>query len=439
MGSATRATERDIALGALHDEQFLSNLSEANLDHTDFEKPVFGWVVNATTNFWRNPSYGRRKITKQILERILLRDKTVTEEQKRKFLRSIQVLYKKIPDNPNFSLDQIETFIKTRRFVQHMSDAADVIESGDIDNAIDKMSSYLLTLKTKGTRDWEVKDWKDGFESRMLERKRVRDNPDLSKRLRFGIKELDLLLPRGLKAGEFGSISAKTGKGKSIFCNHVGFHGMLQNFGVTHIITENEFEQIEGRYDARATSLDYNDLMDYNFSGENKKYLKQARRIFDMLRDITDKKLKIVKCIPNKTNILSIMQIINFLERTEGHKTELLLIDSPELMIPLSSFKEYRLQKAAVYWEIKSFLLEQGIIGFGTSQLKADSEDAPVPEDMSEAYDKARLLDLMLILIRTMKQHLMGEASIGIAKTRDNDNTGAVITLNPDLKRMWIA
>jgi len=439
--SLIRSAERDLVLGVLHDEAFLAKAAESSdISSEDFDKPVFGWAFENAINFWKNPAYGRRKITKNILERMVNRDRTLDDDDKAKYLRSISVLYKRRAENPDYSMEQINEFVKTKKFVKHMNSAADIIEgSGKIDDAIDLMNSFLFTMQLRGEKDWEAHDWKDGFEERMQRRKHERDNPDTAKRLKFGIRELDLLLPRGLKPGEFGSIAAKTGKGKSIFCNHVGFHGLLQGFNVTHIITENEFSQIEGRYDARATSVEYNDLMDYNFSGENKHMLRQAKRMFDMLRDATDCKLKIVKCIPNKTNVTTIINIINTLERKEGHKTDLLLIDSPDLMMPVTQFKEYRLQRAAVYWELKSYLLESLIIGFATSQLKADSEDTPSPEDVAEAYDKARLLDLLLFLIRTMKQHLLGEASIGIAKTRDNDNMGAVVPLKPDLKRMWIA
>ena len=96
------------------------------------------------------------------------------------------------------------------------------------------------------------------------------------------------------------------------------------------------------------------------------------------------------------------------------------------------------MQKASVYWELKSLLLEKDIVGFVTSQLRSTADDAPTPEDMSESYDKARLLDYMITLSRSERQKIEDKASLRIVKSRDSENDGSSIELNPDFSCMMM-
>jgi len=438
-------SERDVILGILHNEEFLSAAAESSLTEKDFDKKLFGWVYQSSVDFWRNQDYGNKKPTYNNLVQLARNDIRLDKETADKYIRIIKILCNKKPDNPNFSLQQIEKFSKTKKFIDGLEKAAEIIDNKkDINEAINMMNDYLIHINNSDNKDIEISDWLSSFEERqeirklrMIEQKSKNKNKKY-KTLHFGIKKLDEAIPQGIKCGEFGAIGAKTGKGKSIFCVNLGLQALLQNLNVVHIITENMLEQIEGRYDSRLTNVEYNIIQTYDY--KNRKYLlREQEKIFEFLRNSIKSKLKVVKCVPNETNIATIMKVVSDLERKEHIKYDVILIDSPELMRSLSKFNEYRLQKAAVYWEIKSYLMKESRIGFGSCQLvKAADDDVPTPEDMSEAYDKARILDYFLILIRTIKQMLLNEAAIAIAKTRDSAETGMLVPLRTDLKRMWI-
>ena len=429
--------EKDIVLGVCHQDGFLLSLVDSGITTEDFDKPVFGWMVSKSVEYFLK--YNKTP-TENVFKRLVERDSNLEETEAKKYLRSIRTLYKKTPDSPNFSLSELQKFSRKKKFINQLEESAEKIEGNeDIDEVIGYMASSVLQLESMKQKEWEVSDWLDGFEKRQKQRKKDRDNPELSKMFHFGIKMLDAKMRRGLTFGDMGSIAAKTGKGKSIFTIQVGLQGIFQGFNTTHITTENALGQSEGRYDSRATGIPYEQIMAYDYKGNKKSARRQAQQTIDMLRDNIDSKLKIVKCIPNKTNIMTIMDILDRLEKKEGHKTELLIVDSPELMVPLTTFKEYRLQKAAVYWELKSLLLEKKMIGFITSQLTRGSDDGmPTAEDMSEAYDKARLLDLMLVLVRTVKHMLTDEALIWVAKARDFENDGQPIQLHTDFSSMFM-
>jgi len=434
---ADLAAEREIILGVLHSQEFLEKAVESGLHGKDFDKPIFSWIYRKAYAYFRHPEYGGRAPSKKILLRILSNDKYVDDETATRYARLIKALYKRKPDNLDFWFSELNKFTATSKFISHLATAAEAVEGHhNIDSVVDTLANNLQRLQTKKEAEWEESDYLDGFEERQRVRKEEAENPQSTLKLKFGIKELDRQIPRGVTPGMAVSMSAKTGVGKSISCVHVGKQALWQDLNVTHIITENALAQIEGRYDASFTGVMYDMMQMYNYGGKNKRFLIQAERNFHMLRNAVKTRLKIFKCTPNKTNVATLERILDHLEKDEGHETHVLLVDSPELMIPVSRFQEYRLQKAAVYWELKSLLLERKMIGFVTSQLKASTDDHPTPEDMSEAYDKARLLDLMLVLVRTTKQRLTGEASLSIVKARDSNMDGMPITLRPDFSRM---
>ncbi|HEC71990.1 MAG: DnaB-like helicase C-terminal domain-containing protein [Candidatus Thorarchaeota archaeon] len=434
----SKVIEKDIIRGVCKIDGFLPSLVDASVTGADFDKPLFGWVVDKSIEYYAK--YNKHP-TKKVLKRLVERDSELEEQEAKKYLRGIRSLYNRGPDSPHFSLCELQKFSRKKKLISYLENSAEKIEGNeDVDEVINFMTSSMMGLEALKQKEWKVVDWLDGFEDRQALRKFRKKHPELFRTFHFGIKELDAKMRRGMVIGDMGSIAAKTGRGKSIFTIQAGLQGLYQGFNVTHITTENELGQTEGRYDSRATGIPYEQIQMYDFGGSRKASLRQAQQTVDMLRNFVDTRLKIVKCIPNKTNIMTIIDILERLEKREGHKTDLLIVDSPELMIPLTQFKsDYRIQKATVYWELKSLLLERGIIGFVTSQLTRGSDDSmPTAEDMAEAYDKARLLDLMMVLIRTTKHFLSDEAMLWIVKARDFENDGQPITLHTDFSCMFM-
>lgn len=434
--TSSKSSERDIAIGVLTSKDFLSKAAESNLVGKDFDRKVFGWIYDSAVSYWRHPKYGQKLPTKKVFKKLLQRDKELDEETARKYLRTIKVLYRKSSDSPDFSLSQIEDYKRTSKFISQLEKSAELLsERGTVD-AIQSMHDFIMLDDISQSDDILVEDWLDTFEDRQRLRKERKENPHIYKPLRFGIRELDIMMPRGVMPGSIGGIAAQTGIGKSIFCNHMVFHSLLDQLGTTYVVNENDMDQVNGRLDSLATGVPYNDLQLWRFDGENKHYLRQAERMIEALRDSVHNKVKTIKLVPHKHTIADIRREVDRLRRVEGHETQTLIIDSPDLMKPLAQYKEYRLQRAAVFWEIWTYLRETDVRGFVSTQLKAEIEGVPSPEDVAEAYDKARLLDCLLVLIRSKKQRLLDEASIAIAKSRDSAHSGEVIPLRTDMTRM---
>lgn len=436
---ANKIIEKDIIRGVCKTDGFLPILVDASVTGVDFDKPLFGWIIDQSIEYFAK--YNKQP-TKKVLKRLVERDSELEENEAKKYLRGLRSIFDKDPDSPHFSLGELQKFSRRKKLINYLEGTAEKIEGNeDVDEVIQFMTSNMMGLEALKLKEWKIVDWLDEFEDRQVRRKYQKEHPELFRTFHFGLKDLDAKMRRGMVIGDMGSIAAKTGRGKSIFTIQVGLQGLYQGFNVTHITTENELDQTEGRYDSRVTGIPYEQIQMYDFEGPKKAARRQAQQTIDMLRDFVNTRLKIIKCIPNKTSVMTIIDILDRLEKREGHRTDLLIVDSPELMIPLtqSKDKDYRIQKAAIYWELKSLLLERGIIGFVTSQLIRGSDDSmPTAEDMSEAYDKARLLDLMMVLIRTTKHFLCDEAMLWIVKARDFENDGQPITLHTDFSCMFM-
>jgi archaellum biogenesis ATPase FlaH len=435
---ASAQDERELVLGLLHDVRFLERAAASDVRGRAFDKKFFGWIWDVSIKYFNHPRYGKHSVTTEILKRLLEQDKSVDDQMMVRYARLLDRLGSMKPVNPEFAFSNIDKFARTNALVLELERVSTALEGNtDVDDVIDSMGTFLNQKRLQKEADYQIVDYPSDFEKRQQERKDRHDHPETYKTFRFGIAQLDQRIPRGMMPGMMFSWLGKTGIGKSILCNNCTVQAAFQKFNVTQIITENEIEQIAGRMDARVTGVPYDILQLYNFEGENLRYLRQAHMMFNLFRDAVKPRIKIVKLIPNQFNILTIENVLDRLAK-EGHETEVLIVDSPDYMQAVTKFQEYRLQKAASYWELNAFTLERHLITGVSTHLKASTSDRPTAEDTAEAYDKARLLSYMFAAVRNAKQRLIGEMEVHVLKARDSDNDPTPIKLKPDFSRMIV-
>jgi hypothetical protein len=100
-------------------------------------------------------------------------------------------------------------------------------------------------------------------------------------------------------------------------------------------------------------------------------------------------------------------------------------------MQPVNKVNDKRLQQSSIYWEVKSVLKEKNCIGLMTTQLKQGAnDDNPLAEDLSESYDKARLLDFLMVISRNKTQKANNEATLAVVKNRDGKTQTEFTTIS---------
>jgi hypothetical protein len=97
---------------------------------------------------------------------------------------------------------------------------------------------------------------------------------------------------------------------------------------------------------------------------------------------------------------------------------------------------EYRLDRASVYWDFKDYCKLRRLPGLTTTQLKSTSKwKISTVEDLAEAYDKARILDIVYIMSQTEEDQKDNIMRFSVDKSRDS-KAGFSIKLFKDSERM---
>jgi len=422
--------EKSSIVGVLNSPGLAQRAFSSRLSGEFYTSSIYGFAFDAVKEYWLKY---RKPPTKNILKRLIEKSK-LDDDSKVLYAKKLLRLYGVDAVESDFSIDNLNSEAKKRTFVRDIERAAEIIgSSGDVDKAI-KLMNLSTTTSLSDFTSWKSYDYLDEWENRQKRRKLTKGTVE-SIGLMTKLKVLDDYMKKGCKRGSLNIIAAKTGVGKTNFLVQIGVAGLFQGASVTHVTLENPYEQLSTRYDARITRIPYDMFQLYDFDGEKKKYRKRANKTIKFLRESLSSKLRIVEAVPTKTNMLTIYDIINT-AKLEGHNTELLIIDSFDIMDSLAKFEQKRLQVAAVYWEGKALFLEQSTVGWSSAQLNRVADDEkPSLEDLSEAYDKSRISDKVLGLSRTIKDKIEGTCTIGVLKDRDGPD-GYFVKMGVDFSRM---
>ena len=105
-------------------------------------------------------------------------------------------------------------------------------------------------------------------------------------------------------------------------------------------------------------------------------------------------------------------------------------------MAASSIFKDYRLDRASIYWDFNDYCKIKRIPGLTTTQLKASTKGKRAGvEDLSEAYDKARILDIIYLASQTVEEEKNNIVDFTLGKNRDGVS-GIGVKLFKDLSKM---
>ncbi len=224
-----------------------------------------------------------------------------------------------------------------------------------------------------------------------------------------GIKQLDKkgVLNGGLGRGEIGVIIANTGGGKSHFLVHAGSEALRIGKNVVHYTLELSETCVGLRYDSNLCSIPNNDVID------------RKDEILSMYDDMELGRL-IIKSFP--TGAATIMTIRNHLEKLllRSFIPSLVIIDYADIMKSSRKHESLRHELKSIYEEIRNFAMDLNVPVWTASQAHRDSANSSVIglENMSEAYGKAMVSDIVLSLSRKSSEKSSGEGRLFVAKNR---------------------
>ena len=224
-----------------------------------------------------------------------------------------------------------------------------------------------------------------------------------------GIKHLDQkdVLKGGLGRGEIGVVVANTGVGKSHYLVAMGAEALRRGKNVVHYTFELTETAVGIRYDSNLCNVPSSNVVD------NKETILKTYEENDFGN-------LIIKQYP--TGGASIITIRNHLDKLmmKDFKPSLLVIDYADIMRSTRTYDSLRHELKLVYEELRNLAMEMNIPIWTASQANRDSAKSEIVglENMSEAYGKALVADVVVSLSRKPMEKSTGAGRLFVAKNR---------------------
>ena len=301
------------------------------------------------------------------------------------------------PGDIAYVKDKTLDFCKRQAFKAALEKSVDLIQGENFEEVVSLMKSAV----SLGIPHSTGHDFFEDLESRFIRINRMA--------CPTGFKRLDAkdIFSGGLGRGEIGVITANTGVGKSHWLVALGANAMRAGKNVLHYTFELSETAVGIRYDSNLCHIPSNDVQDH------KDLVKETYQNKDLGR-------LIIKEYP--TGSATITMLRNHIEKLslKGFKPGLILVDYADIMRSSRAYDSLRHELKLVYEELRNLSMELEIPIWTASQANRDSANSDIVglENMSEAYGKAMVADVVVSISRKAAEKSTGVGRLYIAKNR---------------------
>lgn len=309
--------------------------------------------------------------------------------------------------------DKSLDFCRKQAFKDALEKAVDLIQT-------DKFESVVTLMKdavSVGLPNTTGHDFFEDAEARFIKLNRQACPTGIAR-----LDEKDVLCG-GLGRGEIGVVTANTGVGKSHWLVSVGSHAMRVGKNVLHYTFELTEHAVGLRYDSNLCEIPSNEIQD---------------RKDEVLKKYSDMDLGrlIIKEYP--TGSASVISLRNHIEKLmlKGFTPSVIIIDYADIMKATRSYDSLRHELKLIYEELRNLAMDLNIPIWTASQANRDSANADIVglENMSEAYGKAMVADVVISISRKATEKATGEGRLFIAKNRAGKD-GLVFPIHIDTSK----
>ena len=320
---------------------------------------------------------------------------TILRDQIIEFLQRIRV-------NPDmgdlqFVKDKSLDFCKKQAMREALEKAVEMIASDNIDSVVDLMKNALAA----GTPAAIGHDFFEDTEARFVKTRR--------QTCPTGLAQIDAqdILNGGLGRGELGVVIAPTGVGKSHFLVQMGAEALRVGKNVVHYTFELSETAVGLRYDSNLCGISSSDVID------------RKEEVLDFYKENSLGRL-IIKEYPTGTP--SVQTIRNHIEKLllKSFVPSVIIIDYADIMKSSRKFDSLRHELKLVYEELRNLAMDLNVPIWTASQANREASNSEIVglENMSEAYGKAMVADVVLSISRKPNEKATGAGRIFVAKNR---------------------
>jgi hypothetical protein len=288
-------------------------------------------------------------------------------------------------------------FCKRQAFKEALEKAVQDIDEGKFDIVVDRMKgACALGMPNSAGHDF----FKD-VDARFVKTHRAA--------CPTGLPQIDKkdILNGGLGKGEIGVVTANTGVGKSHFLVSLGAEALRRGKNVVHYTFELSENAVGWRYDSNLCGIPSNEVIDRKDEVIEKYKNEEFGRL-------------IIKSYP--TGSASITTLRSHIEKLllKAFVPHVIIIDYADIMRSTRKYDSMRHELKLIYEEIRNLAMEMNLPVWTASQANRDSANANVVglENMSEAYGKAMVADVVISVSRKASEKATGEGRLFIAKNR---------------------
>ena len=194
----------------------------------------------------------------------------------------------------------------------------------------------------------------------------------------------------------------------SHFLTALGSNALQQGKDVVHYTLELSEAAVGRRYDSNLCDIDSNEIID------------NKDTIIKRYNEMSGLGRLIIKEFP--TNTATVFTIRSHIERLElkGFHPNMIIIDYADIMRSTRQYDSLRHELKLIYEELRGFANEKRIPIWSASQSNKDGSSADIVDlsNMSEAYGKAMVADVVVSLSRKAHEKAGGFGRLFVAKNR---------------------
>lgn len=290
-------------------------------------------------------------------------------------------------------------FCKRQVFKEALEKSVQMIQTENYDSVLSIMKDAI----SSGLPSSQGHDFFEDMEARFVKINR--------QAIPTGLPRLDEkdLLRGGLGRGEMGVLAAPTGVGKSHFLVAMGANAMRFGKNVIHYTFELTEHDVGLRYDSNLCDIPSNEVLEK----KDEVIVKYKEMSEDLGR-------LVIKEYP--TGSATVNTLRSHIEKLslKGFIPNLIVVDYADVMRSSRKMESLRHELKLVYEELRNLAMDLGVPVWTASQANRDASNSDVVglENMSEAYGKAMVADVVLSLSRKPTEKATGKARLFVAKNR---------------------
>lgn len=296
-----------------------------------------------------------------------------------------------------FVKDKTLDFCRKQAFKDALEQAVDLIQTEKFDHVLTLMKNAVSV----GLPSSVGHDFFEDVEARFIKINRQVCPTGLPK---LDSKEI---FQGGLGRGEIGVVTANTGVGKSHWLVAMGANAMRHGKNVLHYTFELTEHAVGLRYDSNLCNIPSNEVQD------------RKKTVLKKYEDMELGRL-IIKEYP--TGAATTITIRNHVEKLmlKGFTPSVIIIDYADIMRSTRNYDSLRHELKLIYEELRNLAMDLNVPIWTASQANRESAQSDIVglENMSEAYGKAMVADVVVSISRKAAEKASNSGRLFIAKNR---------------------